>query len=146
VPFNVSGGHHSADLEEERVADEEWNLLVAKPNNFGRARLGPEHRILVVTFYHQMHCLRRIQLALVNRQDPMASAGHVNHCLNHLRQTFLCESAHATEAGDFMLRNYDDDRGLGQMVDTLICRDWEQVYQAMDKNEKQWSNWKNAWN
>lgn len=104
------------------------------PEGAGRTRLGSDHRSFLVTFYHQYHCLRRIQLALLDRADTDANSHHIRHCLNYLRQTFLCEAAETLEAGDFMQRDFQSDR----QGDTLVCRDWEVVHKIMDKNFEDW--------
>ncbi|KIJ64929.1 hypothetical protein HYDPIDRAFT_65502, partial [Hydnomerulius pinastri MD-312] len=59
---------------------------------------------------------------------------HLHHCFNYLRQTFLCESADTLELGDFMQRDFENER----VGDTLVCHDWEQVYTALDENHQEW--------
>ena len=120
----------------------EWESLASHPDGFGRTRLGPNHRLFVMTFYHQLHCIWKFQQALVDRSDPTASHHHVQHCLNYLRQTLLCEAAENVEEGDFMKRDFEQDR----VGDTLICRDWEMVYNVLDSAYAEWERWSMQWN
>lgn len=133
--------HFSLNVS-DRVALDEWILYSSIPKGIGRTRLGPQQRVFVITVSHQMHCLRRIQAALLNRQDPLAKPAHVSHCLNYLRQTLLCEGADMLERGDFMERVYDVER----VGDTLICSDWERAFELLDRKYEQWQAWREVWN
>lgn len=124
------------------VTTAEWESLASHPDGFGRTRLGPEHRLFVMTFYHQLHCIWKFQQALVDRGDPTASQHHVQHCLNYLRQTLLCEAAESVEEGDFMVRDFEQDR----VGDTLVCRDWGEVYEVLDHAYAEWEQWSKQWN
>ncbi|KAJ7602493.1 hypothetical protein DFH06DRAFT_359759 [Mycena polygramma] len=124
------------------LAHDEWVLYSSIPKGIGRTRLGPQQRVFVITVGHQMHCLRRIQAALVNREDPHANPAHVSHCLNYLRQTLLCEAAHMLERGDFMHRSFDLDR----IGDTLVCKDWEGAFKFFDKKYEEWQEWRDVLN
>ncbi|KDQ31840.1 hypothetical protein PLEOSDRAFT_1100367 [Pleurotus ostreatus PC15] len=124
------------------IEGQEWDMINAIPRGIGRTRLGPDHRAFVLTFLHQMHCVRRIQYALLNRNDTMASAGHVSHCLNYLRQTILCEAADSVEKGDFMEIDYEEER----VGETLVCRDWETAISIFDERYEDWVKWRNTWN
>lgn len=124
------------------IADKEWELLSVIPEGFGRTRLGPEYRLFVITVYHQMHCLRKIQVGLLERDDPISTHHHVLHCLNYLRQLFLCAAADSLEEGDFLEKNYEVDR----VGDQLVCQDWERVYDVLDENYENWLDWRGQWN
>lgn len=133
--------HYSLNLSDP-VSNAEWESIPDSIAGFGRTRLGPDYRLFVVTMHHQLHCLRYIQLALFDPTDPEANMGHVHHCLNYLRQTLLCEANESIEEGDFLERDFDKDR-LG---DTLICLDWESVYDDLDSRFEDWKDWRNKWN
>ncbi|EED80168.1 predicted protein, partial [Postia placenta Mad-698-R] len=107
----------------------------------GRTRLGPDHRLFVITFHHQMHCLLQIQLSLTMPVES-TTPPHIQHCLNYLRQTFLCAGLDSLEEGDFMERDFERDRQGGDMV----CNDWTQVYGALDENYEQWLSWSSTYN
>ncbi|KAH7905337.1 hypothetical protein BJ138DRAFT_1164960 [Hygrophoropsis aurantiaca] len=130
----------------------EWDALVSQPDGYGRVQLGDEHRLFVVVFYHQMHCLWKIQLTLINRADPTATYHHVEHCLNYLRQTMMCAAADTLELGDFMLDvgRYGNDSEASwrgeRMGDTMVCQDWEWAYEALGENHREWVKWREEWN
>ncbi|KAJ7699278.1 hypothetical protein B0H17DRAFT_926522 [Mycena rosella] len=124
------------------VTTEEWVLYSSIPKGVGRTRLGPQQRVFVLTVSHQMHCLRRIHVAFLNREDTLASRGHIHHCLNYLRQTLLCEAADTLERGDFMARDYS----LERVGDTLVCKDWEKAFEVFDEKYSEWMAWRAMWN
>jgi hypothetical protein len=135
--------HFALNLSDP-VAEQEWELLVSNPKGFGRTRLGPDHmhRVFVMTNYHQFHCLRKIEVGLLNRSHHISTPHHVQHCLNYLRQGFLCSATDSVEEGDFMEKNFEVDR----VGDTLVCQDWERVYDTLDDNYKEWLGWMSKWN
>lgn len=59
---------------------------------------------------------------------------HVIHCLQYLRQIFLCNADMTLEKGDFLKRNYTVDR----VSETRKCRDWKTVGEKVDLNTKEW--------
>ena len=124
------------------IAELEWNNLVTAPKEAGRTRLGPDHRVFTMVFWHHFHCLWSIQRALNDPDDPYGGYEHLHHCFNYLRQTLLCQAADTLELGDFMERNFENDR----VGDTMVCRDWEQVYTGLDENYQNWTEWAKEWN
>ncbi|KAJ7484284.1 hypothetical protein FB451DRAFT_1554849 [Mycena latifolia] len=131
--------HFSLNASDPMAANE-WFLYSSIPKGIGRTRLGAQQRVFELTVSHQMHCLRRIYLAFVNREDERAGPEHVNHCLNYLRQTLLCEGADMLERGDFMERDYDVD----QIGDTLVCQDWERAFEFFDEKYAEWQAWQDV--
>lgn len=118
----------------------EWYSLVNASKGFGRVRLGPEHRVFILTHYHELHCLRNIQFGLVDPDNPVFFH-HVEHCLNYLR--ILCEATDMVEHGDFMKVDYD---GKGKLSgDTLVCHDWEMLYRELDNLHHEWRDWRDRW-
>ncbi|KAF5367616.1 hypothetical protein D9757_010655 [Collybiopsis confluens] len=119
---------------------DEWDTLTLLPKGLGRVRLGPESRTFVLTYYHQRHCLRMIQNSLIDQNDPgrltTSTLEHMHHCFNYLRQTLLCEAADSLEKGDFLERDYEMDR----TADTLVCRDWEAIFEVTDENLRVWKD------
>ncbi|KAG1751342.1 uncharacterized protein EDB91DRAFT_601502 [Suillus paluster] len=132
---------HFSLNESDAVARLEWENLASWPKGFGRTHLGPQHRTFVMVFQHQHHCLWKLETALLDPTDPESLPHHVNHCFNYLRQTLMCEAAHTLEIGDFLSVNYEKDR----VGDTLVCRDWEKAYSALDENYEQWVQWREHW-
>lgn len=111
--------------------------LTTYPPGWGWVRVGPDHRLFAVVMFHQLHCLRMIQRAFADKSDPVAGEHHVQHCLNYLRQSFLCEAADDLEEGDFMTRDYERDR----MGSILVCEDWAKVFQFAERNFREWEEW-----
>jgi hypothetical protein len=68
---------------EGRDALEIWATSSSK--GFGYVRLGPEKRAFAVAMFHQLHCVRLMRAALAGRYDA-SSHGHMDHCLNYIRQ------------------------------------------------------------
>lgn len=123
------------------LAEAPWRIMNEHPAGYGRTRLGPEHRLFVVTFYHELHCLRQLQRGLFASDHPEATPHHIQHCFNYLRQNLLCDAADTLERGDFMERDYEVDR----VGDTLACRDWSTVFDELDRNFAEWTEWKAEW-
>ncbi|TFK68842.1 hypothetical protein BDN72DRAFT_841320 [Pluteus cervinus] len=118
------------------LLESEWGTITNYPKGWGRVHLGPDDRVFNVVFYHQLHCVRQLQRAILDRNNTIAPREHVGHCLNYLRQTFLCEANPSLEEGDFWERDYEVDR-LG---DTLVCKDWTKAYEELEKNFERWAD------
>ncbi|KAI9461092.1 hypothetical protein HD554DRAFT_2176371 [Boletus coccyginus] len=151
LPLDISDGPVAMTLHEtihfplngsDPIAQMEWDNLVAAPKEAGRTRLGPDHRVFTMVFWHHFHCLWSIQRALNDRNDTYGGYAHLHHCFNYLRQTLLCQAADTLELGDFMERDFENER----VGDTLVCRDWQQVYTALDENYQNWTEWAKEWN
>ncbi|RAH67842.1 uncharacterized protein BO66DRAFT_328255, partial [Aspergillus aculeatinus CBS 121060] len=55
----------------------------------------PNRKIYFVKVYHQLHCLKNIRRAfkqLLSPETDPISFGHVEHCLDTLRQDFMCRA------------------------------------------------------
>jgi hypothetical protein len=124
------------------VSEEEWTQLVLYPKGLGRTRLGPEHRLFIVTYYHQLHCLRKMEVGLLQHENKSANEHHFQHCINYLRQTILCDATDAVEEGDFMTMKH----GPGVVGDTLVCKDWQKAYDVLDENFEEFVQWRKEWN
>ncbi|KAI9064931.1 hypothetical protein FKP32DRAFT_1568900 [Trametes sanguinea] len=112
-------------------AQEEW--AASNPKGFGYIRLGSEYRAFAVSMFHQLHCLRLFRSALAgDHREPTEM--HFGHCLVYLRQLILCDADLTLEPYDILHRDYN----VKQDHSIHVCRDWEQVYDAMAGN---WENW-----
>ncbi|KAF9480757.1 hypothetical protein BDN70DRAFT_804699, partial [Pholiota conissans] len=102
----------------------EWRSIYSGPYTL---HLGEEHRIFLIALYHQTHCLRGLEYAFLFPNSTAYTPHHIQHCLNYLRQHFLCQADDELETGDFIEWNsspgsvYHKDR---------VCRDWKQVHDA----------------
>ena len=85
----------------------------------------------VPVMFHQLHCLRSIVkklAALDSGSTAVKDFGHVEHCLNYLRQTLLCRADGHLESGDYTKQDFDVDR----VGDTRVCRDWSEAITWID--------------
>ncbi|KAF5367789.1 hypothetical protein D9615_010506 [Tricholomella constricta] len=114
------------------ASDKEWFSITTQSE--GYVRLGPQDRIFVVTMFHELHCLRMLNLAF----DPSNGVkdGHINHCLGYLRQMALCGSDLTLEPAGWEDRDFRFDR-VGA---THMCRDWTEVYAEVEKNYQRWNS------
>lgn len=114
------------------ASDDQWFSLTSA--SYGYVRLGPDDRMFVVTTFHELHCLRLLNLAF--SKAHVANTGHIKHCLNYIRQSVLCSPDLTIEPGNFEERHFDIDRTGA----THACRDWSMVYPIMDDNYAVWLN------
>ncbi|KAF8960221.1 hypothetical protein BDZ97DRAFT_1922310 [Flammula alnicola] len=115
-------------------SDEEWYSLTPLDSGSGYLRLGHDNRLFAVSMFHQLHCLRIINLAF--SKAPISTPEHIQHCLNYLRQAALCSSDLSIEPGNFEERNFVVERTGA----TRTCRDWTLVYPVMHENYGRWTN------
>jgi hypothetical protein len=130
VLLTVEESVHYALLGQD--SDDEWNA--ASPVGKGFVRLGPQDRIFAISMFHELHCLRMINLGL--HGDAMVSPAHLKHCLGKLRQGILCGSDLTLEPGDFEEREYK----AGDIGATHVCKDWSLIYPVVDVNYRRWLN------
>ncbi|KZT68643.1 hypothetical protein DAEQUDRAFT_692317 [Daedalea quercina L-15889] len=134
--------HYTLNLSDQ-TNSEEWNRL-DQPKQHVDTHLGPQQRVFVLTFGHQLHCLRSLYtglLAKYGHTTDMPNPIHWQHCLNYLRQTFLCDATDVLEEGDFTKRDYTVHRQSGD----IICKDWTAVFDVLDRNEQEWLEWRAEW-
>jgi hypothetical protein len=128
------------------IADLAWSTTTAGifRSGHGFVRMGPRREAFLVSAIHQMHCLRVFQHELLGvKGDVILSdlPGHFRHCLNYLRQTILCAAAGSLETGDAMQRDWEVDRIAGSMV----CENWESIFEEVDQNSEYWEEWRREW-
>lgn len=102
---------------------EEWNSLT--PPGAGYVHLGPENRPFTISMFHQLHCLRTLSTW---------NSGHMQHCLNYLRQMILCNPDLTLEPADILDRDFETERVGSEHV----CRDWSALYNEVIDN---WETW-----
>lgn len=118
-------------------AHAEWLALRVPWGHQGYVRLGPARRQFAVALFHELHCVDTLARATFNASEESASAEHVHHCLNYLRQAFLCAADAHLEPGDSVAR----DHGRAGEGATRVCRDWSAVYTAAQGNFDAWREW-----
>ncbi|EJC99620.1 uncharacterized protein FOMMEDRAFT_136338 [Fomitiporia mediterranea MF3/22] len=115
-------------------------MTIAALDTFGRARLGPEYRLFVVAFFHELHCLYEIRSGILDRNDFSATPHHLCHCFDYLRQLMLCKAMDTLEEGDFMEKDFEQER----VGSSLVCKDWEKVYSLLNDDNRAWLKWANS--
>ncbi|EKM49610.1 uncharacterized protein PHACADRAFT_265157 [Phanerochaete carnosa HHB-10118-sp] len=113
----------------------EWTMLWPVWSHAGFVRLGPEQRKLQVAMYHQLHCVHVFVNALSGTGNR-ERFGHISHCFDYLRRTFLCAADTTLEPYDFLEREFDK-HPVGI---TRQCRDWSVVIGAIEDNYYAWRN------
>lgn len=114
-------------------AMEEW--ATTQVDGGGFLRMGSPRRGFAVTMFHELHCLRLMRYALNGGgQYDTGTKGHMQHCLNYLRQEILCASDVTLEPADILDRDYEVQR-FGSVH---VCRNWEALFEDA---ETSWSEW-----
>jgi len=112
-------------------ADAEWAALA--PHN-GIIHLGPHRQPYSISLFHQLRCLDIIRRDIIVESSlPPGDSKLSRHCLNYMRQMVLCRTDLAL---DPVLG-----RGVEARVrpDTNQCVDWRRVYEALEKNQREYS-------
>ncbi|PPR03307.1 hypothetical protein CVT24_012589 [Panaeolus cyanescens] len=107
-------------LHETGDDEREWKQLNKWPRGLGRMHLGEDYRLFNAVYFHQFHCVQIMQGAIQNRHYPKATAKHVNHCLNYLRQTLMCDADYTLEEGDFVSDYRSIGRGGNERVKHIL--------------------------
>lgn len=125
-------------------------IHVENPEKFG---LVPNKNVLkvensyMVSFYHQLHCLREIQAHYVNFVGSVQDGGseremymmtenakrHAEHCFDYIRQGIQCSGDIALEGPDLVRVPLESPlRGWGVEHQ---CRKWDATVEWMKENE-----------
>ena len=120
--YNSSGP--TADVEFDLLVPIE-GLTIQLRNNKEEGESGFPKQTYAMTMFHQLWCLDTLRQAHASRNITY----RVQHCLNYLRQTFLCQC-------DLHLEAFYDQREPRVLVNVPIdyrCRDWSVVYNKMSE-------------
>jgi hypothetical protein len=108
----------------------EWESLT--PTGNGWVVLEPGPKSYAVTMYHQLHCLNAMRYDLtqskIGKIPTAAELGHAHHCYNYIRQGLQC---------GLDLTLDESHGGLGGTAH--VCRDWVQIREFMEQNNKKYS-------
>lgn len=82
-----------------------------------------------------MKCLEIIHAALIDVPADAAAIPTplVSHCLNYLRQRILCQP-------NLRLESVTNANASSEKEYETVCRDWEAVYAAAEKNQIAYSS------
>ena len=118
--------HEIGDASElSLLADDAWGALFPPKGN-GFVNVGPTNRTFVLSMYHQLHCLDVIRVNFI--LNGTGAAGHIEHCLQYLKQTVLC-SADTTLEITVLKRRKNGQLSKGGVSEGSVhrCRDWKVV-------------------
>ncbi|KAK0441336.1 hypothetical protein EV421DRAFT_2083128 [Armillaria borealis] len=137
VSLTLQESTHFAWDSPDNTTLDEFNSLFRYPS---LSYLGPNHRMTILSWFHNIHCIAQIRAALINHDDEIATPEHFSHCLQYLRQTLLCGASDMLEKGDFMERSFTVDR----VGSDLVCYDWEAALATLDKEHREFNEWKTS--
>ncbi|KAL2292055.1 hypothetical protein FJTKL_10726 [Diaporthe vaccinii] len=107
-----------------------------------------QHYVQLDAFHH-LHCLNMIRLMLWAGGSPESSylnathlgdteeerMGHVDHCVDQIRQYLMCHADTTPLAWQWSERNK---KYLTYMGMKHTCRDWERFYEWAERHQSQW--------
>lgn len=111
-------------------SDRVWDSTNSESGGF--IRLGPDMRVFSIAMFHQLHCVSRLQQGLKHNDGSSGQHHHIQHCLNYLRQLFLCSADTTLEPGNMMQFAENDDKDSTTFI--RECRDWSAIYDFSDRN------------
>ncbi|KAF8507288.1 hypothetical protein BU17DRAFT_100682 [Hysterangium stoloniferum] len=134
-PVEMTFGETSRYTLPGALADAEWESI-RKGNYQGYVRLGPERRIFAVDMLHQLHCVNTFRKGLTHSdaESQRKNEHHMVHCLNYLRELFLCVADTTLEPYDYRALNFT----VEKVGFTRECRDWSRIYERMDEDAEAW--------
>ena len=88
--------------------------------------------VYMISSFHQLHCLSKLQLLVTSllqrtvlRDEKLATAYHVSHCVDYLRQGIMCAADRTLEGPDMVAeQNESPLRGWGVQH---ICQSWDNL-------------------
>ena len=105
------------------------------PRRLGYVRLGPRKRIFAVSMSHSAHCMYVFAQAIA--EAGAMHEGHLQHCMNYVRQHVLCEVDTTLEEPTWLERAGEGMWGIGEQRER-VCRDWREVYQIVGDDYSSW--------
>ena len=111
-------------------ADAEWRSQF--PPSGGFTDLGPNNRTFMVSMVHQLHCLDFLRVGYVTNRTDLE--GHVQHCLQYMRQVVLCNADTTLESANSV---YVDGKWIyvGDMGGSVHrCKDWTMLRRYLEEN------------
>lgn len=137
VALDVENSVHYGTNNPQHV-ETDWEIRIDAHEWY---KLGPRMHAYAAVMQHDLHCLDIFHRALVVT-DSRSRFGHVQHCLNYLRQVILCDPDLTLEDVDALEVDHD----LVRQGTTRVCRDWSAVWRESERAENEWqafikSNW-----
>ncbi|KAK7189673.1 hypothetical protein DPSP01_005737 [Paraphaeosphaeria sporulosa] len=128
-------------VQPNNVDDHTWDSMFPSSTFFPHPDIAPERGTLSV--FHQLHCLnaiRHIYWATVDPNhhkrdgagpgDPAFDKWHMNHCIELLRQSLMCNADLTLEVTNKTLG------GVTGFGTKHVCVDWEGLLKWVDETEE----------
>lgn len=119
---------------------EEWKKLMPSGGHLVHIAApdseSPKAETHTSTLFHQLKCLDIIREQYISRPAEVPPSGLTRHCMNYLRQIFLCRPA-------LWLESTKNVRGVASRDYDAVCRDWTKVYEEAERNHEAYVKWKN---
>jgi len=120
-----------------QIAEAEKFGLV--PNN--DILLPGTHNVYMVSFFHQLHCLRHIQMAFIKSNTNSSSFPpisqedfkHIEHCFDWIRQGIMCSADTTLERVDIEHESKERAKIQGTRGHTHTCSNWSEIGQWMNQ-------------
>lgn len=124
-------------------AAEKWQTIY--PTGYGFVRMEPEYRLLCVATYHQLHCIEKMRIYLDDPNNPMVNAAHQQHCMNYLRQSFLCKADMTLEPVSDVEGDWDEEDMIFRSGTDVVhtCKDPKLLAEEVSMN---YLKWRHIWN
>jgi len=120
--MHVEDSTHYQVLDNMHAAAEYKQLV---PSRGHVVRLPNDPQPYTVSMFHQLRCLDVIRDSYVQR-SLAGRPGLADHCLNYLRQSFLCDSSTRLES----VRKPTPPKVV-ELTGEYRCQDWSALYAAM---------------
>ncbi len=99
------------------------------PSGGHTVHLGSSMSTYTVSMFHQLRCLDLIRQSF-NSHGQNQSTALSEHCLNYMRQRFLCRPNLRLES----VRDASGTKSLTNRPYDIACPDWTAVYDAAEEN------------
>lgn len=124
VRMHIEDSIHYHVHDDEGEASEYAKLLPSRGYVVG---LPNDPHTYTIGMFHQLRCLELIRERYVH-PNAETSFELLNHCLNYLRQTILCESSTRLES----VRKHIPPKVV-ELTGEYRCRDWTKLYVAVQE-------------
>ncbi|KZV89601.1 hypothetical protein EXIGLDRAFT_721174 [Exidia glandulosa HHB12029] len=125
LDVQTSPAHYGVGTPE---AYDAWDWITEEHNWY---KLGPTKHAYTPVMAHDLHCLKTFHDAMFAKT---LKGGHIQHCLQYLRQVILCDPDLTLEAPDELDRDFTQ-VDAARVGTTHVCRDWSTVWRMSERLE-----------
>ncbi|KAL0568460.1 hypothetical protein V5O48_013525 [Marasmius crinis-equi] len=92
----------------------------------------PKHYAVGIYVFHQLHCLNMIRKAFHPEYYPAVEQFHIDHCIEHLRQSLICSSDVSLIVWQW---SSEKNRSVFQSGTPHTCRNFDKIAEWAKKPE-----------